>query len=250
MTEACIDHPSPNCGPRPAGCRIDMLILHYTGMRSAREALERLCDPAARVSCHYLIDEDGSLYRLAPETARAWHAGLAEWEGKRDINSRSIGIELVNPGHEFGYRPFPDAQIDRLIRLCGELTRRHAIPPWHVLGHADVAPGRKADPGELFPWARLADAGIGLWPAPAQTMDAAGGGAPAASVTELQSLFHKFGYMQPGAGPYPVELCDVALAFQRHWRPQRCDGVTDRQTLAILRALTDAKAQGQGTPTA
>lgn len=241
MIPTCIDRPSPNCAPRPDNSRVDMLILHYTGMQSAAAALDRLCEPGADVSCHYLIDEDGGLYRLVPESDRAWHAGRSEWEGVRDVNSRSIGVELVNPGHDFGYRPFPDAQIDTLIELCGELTRRHAIMPWHVLGHADVAPGRKADPGELFPWARLAGAGIGLFPQNAPAANAAETVGPDVSVTELQSMFHIFGYMQPGAGPYPVDMPDIVTAFQRHWRPARCDGVADRQTIAILQALIEAK---------
>ena len=149
-----------------AHAAIDMLVLHYTGMRSAAEALRRLTSPEAAVSAHYLIDEDGAVWRLVPEERRAWHAGVSYWRGRRDINSASIGIELVNPGHEFGYRAFPEAQVAALEVLCRDVLSRYQIPPRHVLGHSDVAPARKDDPGELFPWRRLARAGIGLWPEP------------------------------------------------------------------------------------
>ncbi|HMH65671.1 MAG TPA: N-acetylmuramoyl-L-alanine amidase, partial [Rhizomicrobium sp.] len=159
-----IDRPSPNHDARPDGAVIDMLVLHYTGMTSAEAALERLCDPAAKVSSHYTIDEDGTVYAHVPEARRAWHAGLSFWAGETDVNARSIGIELVNPGHEFGYRAFPESQIASLITLCHGILLRHPIPSWRVLGHSDVAPARKEDPGELFPWEQLAKAGIGLWP--------------------------------------------------------------------------------------
>jgi len=144
-----IDMPSPNFGPRRGG-PVDMLILHYTGMNSAEDALARLCDPAAEVSAHYLIDQRGIIYRLVDEQCRAWHAGIACWAGETDINNRSIGIELVNPGHEFGYEPFPPRQMAALIALGQAIVERHPIPPWRVLGHSDVAPARKTDPGELF----------------------------------------------------------------------------------------------------
>ena len=150
---------------RPDGIRIDMLVLHYTGMESAEAALARLRDPAARVSAHYLIDEDGRVARLVEERERAWHAGVASWRGAADINARSIGIELVNPGHEFGYRPFPEAQMAALIELAGDILARFPdIRPRNVVAHSDVAPTRKMDPGELFDWRLLAEYGIGLWP--------------------------------------------------------------------------------------
>ena len=155
---------SPNFDARPPGARIDMLVLHYTGMVSAEAAIERLCDPAAKVSAHYLIDEDGAVRRLVDENHRAWHAGEASWRGKSDINARSLGIELVNPGHEFGYRPFPEAQMAALEALAQDILARHTIEARNVVGHSDVAPRRKTDPGELFDWRRLAEAGIGLWP--------------------------------------------------------------------------------------
>lgn len=157
-----IERPSPNFGERAGGVNPSLVILHYTGMRTAEEALARMCDPAAEVSAHYCIDEDGTLYRLVPEDKRAWHAGVSIWKGETDINSHSIGIELVNPGHEWGYRPFTEAQYEALIPLLQDIMARYGIPPANVLGHSDVAPGRKTDPGELFDWARLAAAGVAL----------------------------------------------------------------------------------------
>src|ERR1700741_699259 len=158
------NHLSPNHGPRPKPARIDMLVLHYTGMVSAAAALERLCDPDARVSAHYVIEENGVIWRLVPENRRAFHAGASCWEGESDLNSVSLGIEIVNPGHECGYRPFPEVQMSSVERLCQELIGRHSIPPHGVVGHSDIAPTRKSDPGELFDWASLARAGIGIWP--------------------------------------------------------------------------------------
>ncbi|TAL07812.1 MAG: N-acetylmuramoyl-L-alanine amidase, partial [Nitrospirae bacterium] len=159
-----VDRPSPNHGPRRRGARVDMLVLHYTGMKTLGAALERLCDPKARVSAHYLIARDGTVYRLVAENRRAWHAGVSRWAGERDVNGRSIGIELENPGHEFGYRAFPQKQMRALIALARGIVRRRKIPQHRVLGHSDVAPQRKIDPGEKFPWRALAGAGIGYWP--------------------------------------------------------------------------------------
>lgn len=158
------EHPSPNWDERPAGTSPEFVMLHYTGMETARAALERLCDPAAKVSAHYQIDEDGTIWRLVAEEKRAWHAGFGSWRGISDMNARSIGIELVNPGHEFGYRPFQEAQIDALIAVLAEIDARWSIRPENLLGHSDYAPRRKEDPGELFPWARLASEGFGIWP--------------------------------------------------------------------------------------
>ena len=159
--------PSPNHNERPAGKAIDILLIHYTGMRDGDAALQRLRDPAAKVSSHYLIEEDGRIHRLVDESRRAWHAGVGYWAGERDINAVSIGIELVNPGHDNGYRAFPQPQMAALIELGKAILARHPIPPSRVLGHSDIAPTRKIDPGELFDWKALAAAGIGLWPAPA-----------------------------------------------------------------------------------
>ena len=168
---------SPNFDERKAP--IDMLVLHYTGMKTAQEALDRLRDPDAKVSAHYLIDEDGEVYSLVDESKRAWHAGVSSWKEKTDINSRSIGIEIVNPGHEFGYRSFPDKQIQSTIVLSKEIIKHNSILNKNIVGHSDIAPNRKTDPGELFPWKKLAENGIGLW-----TDDFA---APEKSVKEMLS---------------------------------------------------------------
>jgi len=212
-----VDMPSPNHDER-GGAPVDMLILHYTGMTSAQAALARLCDPAAKVSAHYTIDEDGTVYSHVPEARRAWHAGQSFWAGETDINARSIGIELVNPGHEFGYREFPPAQIASLTTLCHSILVRHPIPSARVLGHSDVAPARKEDPGELFPWEQLAKAGIGLWP----QATASDFGAEALA---------RFGY-DPEA---PQDK--VITAFQRHFRPKKLDGQWDGECAGLLASL-------------
>ena len=195
-----------------------MLIIHYTGMQTAEAALDRLCDPASEVRAHYLIDEDGTVWRLVPEDRRAWHAGRAFWAGTTDINSRSIGIELANPGHEHGYRPFPDAQMTALEHLSRGILTRFPVPSHLVLGHADVAPARKLDPGELFDWQRLAAAGIGLWP----------DGAPAES-GDFAADMRRYGYEN--------DSVDAVAAFQRHFRPAAVTGVADAETKARLRNL-------------
>lgn len=218
------DRPSPNVDARPDTGAVDMLILHYTGMKTAQDALDRLCDPATKVSAHYLIDEDGTIWRLVDETKRAWHAGVASWRGRNDINAASIGIELVNPGHEFGYRPFPEAQMAALIELARGILARHPIPARQVLGHSDVAPLRKQDPGELFDWARLGQAGIGLWPDFSQP-------SPVPTTLEaLQEAFATIGYSVPRSGTLDDATTAVVTAFQRHFRPNQCDGVPDAET--------------------
>jgi N-acetylmuramoyl-L-alanine amidase len=218
-----IASPSPNHDARNAA--IDMLVLHYTGMQSGTAAIARLCDPAAKVSAHYLIEEDGRVFALVPEDRRAWHAGVSYWAGARDINNRSIGIELVNPGHEFGYRAFPEAQIAALTDLARGILARHAIPANRVVGHSDVAPARKDDPGELFPWAQLAGQGIGVWPNP--------GDDPGDD--QVRALLTRCGY-DPD-----VALDKVVSAFQRHFCPAalatRVDGMADRQTRRMLSGL-------------
>ena len=166
MTSMFKKYRSPNFNERSTGQNPSLIIVHYTGMKNAKAALERLCDLKSEVSAHYLIEENGKTHALVPEGKRAWHAGLSYWKGETDINSASIGIELVNPGHEFGYQSFPPKQIKALVKLCKDIMTRHAIPPGGVLGHSDIAPGRKIDPGHLFPWDELAQNGIGLWPAP------------------------------------------------------------------------------------
>jgi N-acetylmuramoyl-L-alanine amidase len=214
------ERPSPNHDARPDGAAIDMLVLHYTGMENGAAALDRLCDPAAKVSAHYAIDEDGTVYAMVPEARRAWHAGVSWWGGDTNINTRSIGIELVNPGHEFGYRAFPEAQIAALTTLCHGILMRHPIPSARVLGHSDVAPARKDDPGELFPWERLARAGIGLWPISQDSNLGA-------------EALCRYGY-DPGAGEQKI-----VTAFQRHFRPAKIDGVWDRECARLLQSLLE-----------
>ena len=216
--------PSPNFGPRPEGTPIDILLLHYTGMESAQAALDRLCDPVAQVSCHWLIEEDGTVWQLVEERYRAWHAGLAYWAGESDINSRSIGIELVNPGHEFGYRAFPKIQMQALAVLAREVLSRHPIPPHRVLGHSDVAPERKIDPGELFDWAWLAARGIGIWPNE-ETAEAC---------LDPDGDLRRIGYQIGTDGPSDA----VITAFQRHFLPGNLTGTLDRQTLSRLAVVT------------
>jgi N-acetylmuramoyl-L-alanine amidase len=236
-----IDKASPNSGPRQAVAGevgVRHVVLHYTGMHSCAAALERLCDPAAQVSSHYLIDEDGTVYRLVDENQRAWHAGKSFWRGVRDLNSTSVGIEIANPGHDHGYRAFPDAQIGALIGLVGEIIERHGVTADNIVGHSDIAPGRKADPGELFPWERLAEAGIGLWPEPNQ---------PLPGVPDLSAAFRRLseiGYPVPVTELLGADLLDpssgatdVITAFQRRFRPGQVDGILDLETAAILAAV-------------
>ena len=221
----CVAAPSPNFDERPKDTPVDILIMHYTGMESGAGAVARLCDPAARVSSHYTVDEDGTIFAHVPEECRAWHAGVSYWAGARDINGRSIGIEIVNPGHEFGYRSFPDAQIEAVISLAREIVDRHGIAKARVLGHSDVAPARKIDPGELFPWGGLALAGVGLWP---QTRKHK-------LTIPFEDGLRAFGY---GLRP-DMEVPDstVIEAFQRHFRPSKIDGIADEECERILAAL-------------
>ncbi|HEY6335719.1 MAG TPA: N-acetylmuramoyl-L-alanine amidase [Alphaproteobacteria bacterium] len=236
-----IEYPSPNRGARPAGAKIDILLLHYTGMTSCRAALEQLCDPVAKVSAHYVVDEDGTCYRLVDEASRAWHAGVGSWAGIRDVNAHSVGIELVNPGHEFGYCDFPEAQMAALENLAKAILARHPIPAQRVLGHSDVAPMRKQDPGERFDWARLARAGIGLWPdAGFRTSSHAlplAPGVSGAAVTNLQLALAGFGYGVEGTGLYDPTTEAAVAAFQRHFRQRLVDGVADAETLSLLHHL-------------
>lgn len=232
-------HPSPNHGERARGAPIDMVILHYTGMPTAEAALLRLCDPRAEVSAHYLVNEDGSILQCVPEARRAWHAGRSFWKGERDINSRSIGVEIVNPGHENGYRAFPDKQIDAVIALVADICRRHDIHPWMVLGHSDIAPERKQDPGELFPWARLAEKGVGVFvePFPIRSgllMQLGDNGQP---VEALQSMLALYGYDIDITGVFDRKTGLVVTAFQRHFRPEKVDGIVDQATIEVLNAL-------------
>jgi len=234
MAFRLFDRPSPNFDARPDGAAIDMLVLHYTGMKTAEEALARLCDPEAKVSAHYTIDRDGRTYAHVPEEGRAWHAGVSFWAGERNINGCSIGVELVNPGHEFGYEPFPETQIAALIDLAGEIMSRHAIAPARVLGHSDVAPARKEDPGELFPWPQLADFGIGIWP----FVPHGRGPVPEDRDAAFARGLRQFGYGFAPDADAPLEK--AVAAFQRHWRPAKVDGVIDEESAYRLGVLLDS----------
>ena len=231
--------PSPNFGDR-RGRAIDALILHYTGMVSGEAALARLCDPASEVSCHYLVWEDGRIDQLVAESARAWHAGRSSWAGETDLNAVSIGIELVNGGHDFGCPPYPSAQIAALSALCRDIRARHRIANARVLAHSDIAPERKRDPGEYFPWQALAEAGVGVWADP--VAGAPGAEAPAKvgerALAQLQQRLRDFGYDCPPTGEFDDATRLVVSAFQRHWRPAIVDGVADAATLEILAALS------------
>ena len=240
MPLSILDAPSPNFDSRRAPP--DMLVLHYTGMKTGPEAVTRLRDPEAKVSAHYVVNEDGSILRLVAEERRAWHAGRGAWQGETDCNAASIGIEIVNPGHEFGYRAFPDAQIGAVIELIADVRSRWTIPDARIIGHSDLAPDRKEDPGELFPWKRLAGEGHGLWVDPAPERIAALGaplspGDEGMGVIVLRSGLHRLGYgLKPG-GDYDEETRLTVTAFQRHWRPSNIDGVADGETRARLVGL-------------
>lgn len=235
----CADalRPSPNFGQRTAA--VDMLVLHYTGMESAEAALEILRTPEAEVSCHYLVLEDGTVVQMVAEENRAWHAGISSWEGIADTNSRSIGIEIVNVGHDSGLPDYPPAQIKAVVALCTDIVARHGIRADRVLGHSDVAPGRKLDPGEKFPWGRLHAAGIGHLVPEAR---AAGGrflmlGDAGEPVAALKAMLALYGYGIALTDTYDQQTAQVVAAFQRHFRPSRVDGVADASTILTLREL-------------
>jgi len=229
--------PSPNHDGRALGA--DILLLHYTGMTSTALAIERLCDPAARVSSHYVVEECGDVLQLVPESCRAWHAGLSSWEGVSDINSRSIGIEIANPGHSYGYPDFPEVQVAAVIALCRDIMQRHRIRAERVLGHSDVAPQRKRDPGEKFPWAHLHRAGVGAWvaPSPVRPGPELAPGDSGHDVAELQAAFRHYGYGIEATGVYDDLTEAVVAAFQRHFRTECVDGRADQSTIETLRAL-------------
>jgi N-acetylmuramoyl-L-alanine amidase len=229
--------PSPNHDERAAP--VDMILLHYTGMVSTPAAEARLCDPVAKVSSHYLVYEDGAVVQLVPESRRAWHAGASSWCGVTDINSCSIGIEIANPGHDFDYPDFPRSQIDAVIALCGDIIARHKIAPQRLLAHSDVAPARKNDPGEKFPWDRLSAAGVGLWIEPSEIhagpeLDPGDRGD---AILHLQGLLKKFGYGIAVTGNYDTATTEVVTAFQRHFRANRVDGYVDHSTTETLKRL-------------
>ncbi len=262
--------PSPNHGERRgrfAHEPPDILILHYTGMpdgqglSGAERAIRWLTMARSEVSAHYVVDEDGRITQLVPELRRAWHAGRGAWGEETDVNSASIGIEIVNPGHWWdmglspdrdpakpvevhpGYRPFPPAQIAAVIALSHDIAARNGIPADRVLAHSDIAPGRKRDPGELFPWGELAKAGVGLWVAPVEDAEGRGfhPGETSPPVAALQAMFRLYGYGLEVSGHYDAATAAVVEAFQRHFRPERVDGVADAGTLATLRALLEKR---------
>ncbi len=237
MTLPIRDLSSPNQDDRPENCPIDMVILHYTGMRTASEAVSRLRDPAAKVSSHYLVDEDGNVLRLVAEARRAWHAGASHWRGQRMLNNRAIGIEIVNPGHEHGYRDFPVLQLASVCDLCLEILSRHAVPARNFVGHSDVAPDRRADPGEKFDWEGLARNGVGLWPDGAPDLGTSGAVRDAAALRDVRAALAHIGYEVTAEGALDPALATVLRAFQRHWRPEAVTGQADSGTLARLLAV-------------
>lgn len=236
---------SPNFGPRREGARPEFIILHYTGMETGEAAEAWLCDPISEVSSHYLVHEDGAITQMVRESDRAWHAGKGSWRGETDVNSSSIGIEIVNPGHVLGYHDFTDAQVGAVISLCRDIVERHDIRPENVLAHSDVAPGRKVDPGEKFPWKVLARAGIGHY------VDASpiGGGRFLSAgdrgepVEALQSMLALYGYGVEISGIFDQQTKTVVEAFQRHFRTEQIDGIADRSTIETLHHLLSALPQ-------
>lgn len=236
---SCSVREAVNFGDRAAHLPIDVLLLHYTGMETAKAALDWLCCEESGVSCHYFVYEDGRIVQMVPEEKRAWHAGKSCWQGEADTNSRSLGIEIVNPGHQLGYSDFPDRQIEAVIALCGDILSRHSIKPQNVLAHSDVAPGRKSDPGEKFPWQRLYACGIGHW------VDAfSGGGAGffqlgdnGEPIAALQAMLSLYGYECEISGNFDQPTHDCVVAFQRHFRQRLVDGVADGETISTLEAL-------------
>ncbi|ESX05391.1 N-acetylmuramoyl-L-alanine amidase [Mesorhizobium sp. LSJC268A00] len=230
---------SPNFGPRRETLRPDMIVLHYTGMATGAAAEAWLCDPASEVSSHYLVHEDGRIIQMVRESDRAWHAGASSWFGRRDINSCSVGIEIVNPGHSLGYSAFPKRQVEAVIGLCLGIIERHSITAQRVLAHSDIAPGRKIDPGEKFPWNALFAAGVGhLVPAaPVRRGAVLKAGDTGAEVEALQSMLALYGYGVEISGVFDRQTEIVVEAFQRHFRPRRVDGVADGSTSSTLQSL-------------
>lgn len=241
--------PAANFEPRRGTHKPSILLLHYTGVESAAKAVHWLTCAESRVSCHYLVDESGCLTQMVPEDMRAWHAGEAIWDGEHDINSASIGIEVHNPGHEMGYPDFPELQLASLEALCKDVMSRHGIRSDRVLAHSDVAPTRKKDPGEKFPWARLARNGIGHWVEPQPVHEAEAGmgiGVAGPLVADVQLLLRKYGYGLDATGVVDGKTEFVVTAFQRHFRPARVDGRIDQSTISTLERLV-ASLPRQGT---
>lgn len=227
--ENLIECLSPNFDDRDQP--VSMVILHYTGMESGEAAIARLRDPEARVSCHYLIAEDGNVLLMVPEDKRAWHAGRSYWRGLHNVNGASIGIEIVNPGHEFGYRPFTSQQMDSLLPLLAGIVRRHDIARANVVGHSDVAPARRQDPGELFDWAMLARSGLAVARPSKGLVD------PAWTDGGFLLALERYGYDVREAEP-------AVTAFQRRFRQELVDGVIDGECRAILLSLLLDRERG------
>lgn len=236
MRYAIVDALSPNVNPRPEGAAIDLVILHYTGMEDGPSAIKRLRDPEARVSCHYVVEEDGRVFRLAEERMRAWHAGVSFWAGITDVNSRSIGIEIVNGGHDFGLPDYPPAQIAALIDLLSDILDRRKLHPVRVIGHSDVAPARKDDPGEKFPWTQLHAAGVAIAPKIEEQSRHSiyAPGVEDAGVAGVQQALAGIGYGVTVTGVLDDATQCVVRAFQRRFRQDCIDGALDLQTLALI----------------
>lgn len=230
---------SPNFEPRLGAGPPDLLILHYTGMKSAEAAVDWLCNPQSGVSCHYLIDAAGAITQMVDEEMRAWHAGVSSWRGADDINSRSIGIEIHNPGHDLGYEDFPPRQIESVVALCRDIATRHGLRPDGILAHSDVAPLRKKDPGEKFPWKQLYEEGVGHWVAPAPIVEAqvVKLGDEGDAVTRLRQQLAGYGYGIEAGASFDSTTQAVVTAFQRHFRPERVDGMADASTIDTLQRL-------------
>lgn len=231
------DLPSPNQDDRPAGTTIDMLVLHYTGMVDTAAALDVLRDPVRKVSSHYVVDADGVVFRMVPEGRRAWHAGVSVWRGRAGLNDCSIGIEIANPGHTHGYPDFPVLQLAVVCDLCLDILSRHPISARNVVGHSDIAPDRKDDPGEKFDWQGFAQAGIGLWPDGVPDLGITGVIRDAATMREVRAGLGLIGYRVAPEGALDPALSQVLQAFQRHWRPETVNGQADIGTLARLAAV-------------
>ena len=231
--------PSPNYGPRLGYARPNCIILHYTGMADGPSAIDWLCNPASQVSSHYVVEADGTILQLVAEARRAWHAGRSGWMGETDINSASIGVEIVNGGHPAGLPPFPSVQIDAVVRLCSDIAARQNIQPERILAHSDVSPGRKCDPGERFPWHILFARGMGHWVAemPGTGEGELGPGERGPAVLSLQQALLAYGYSLVASGEYDDRTRVVVEAFQRHFRPSAVHGIADAGTRATLEAL-------------
>jgi N-acetylmuramoyl-L-alanine amidase len=236
--------PSANYGDRRNGRAPDMIVLHYTGMLDGRVAVHRLTTPGTEVSAHYIVHEDGRIIQSVQESRRAWHAGASAWAGETDVNSCSIGVEIINGGHDYGLPPYPLRQVAAVIALCKGIIIRRNIPRHRVLGHSDISPGRKRDPGEKFPWALLAASGVGQYVTPAKIEEGPtmAVGAAGDSVRALQEALARYGYGATASGIYDFATVEVVTAFQRHFRPELIDGIADTSTVTTLKKLLTSRA--------